>query len=176
MTIIYTVGHSRRSLEEFIHLLKDVGIDTVVDVRRWPVSRKNPQFSRVILEKALTEQGMGYVWMGDELGGYRRFGADVDDDGSARCFDSRGFTAYAQYMLRNPAAQRALRALEELAEKHTMVIMCAEKIPWACHRKLISDWLTSRGHEVIHMIDVGKLVRHKPTKCAVIKGGSLSYK
>ncbi len=176
MTIIYTVGHSRRSLEELIDLLEYVDVDILVDVRRWPTSRKNPHFSRAVLEKALTERGIRYIWMGDELGGYRRFGVDVEDDGSAKCFYSRGFAAYAQYMLRSPVALEALRALESLAGRYTVAIMCAEKVPWACHRKLISDWLISRGHEVIHIIDEGRIVEHRPTKCAVMKGGSLSYR
>ena len=172
--IVYTVGHSSRGLDELLSLLEHLGIEFIVDVRRWPTSRKYPHFNRRSLEEALSKRRIMYAWM-PELGGYRRFGVEVEDIGIARCFESEGFRAYATYILTSPEAKEALERLERLARRHRVAVMCSERIPWRCHRKIISDWLLSRGFRVVHIIDRERLVDHKPTRCADIKEGKLRY-
>ncbi len=174
MDVVYTIGHSSRGIEEFLETLASLGIRLVVDVRRWPSSRKYPHFNRGNLESALSQHGIKYLWI-PELGGYRRFGVDVEDLGIATCFESEGFRAYVTYILTSPTAEEALLRLEELARSYRTAIMCSERVPWRCHRKIIADWLLSRGFRVVHIIDPGRLVEHKPTRCAVVEGGRLTY-
>lgn len=174
MDLVYTIGHSSRSLEEFLEALLSLGIKLLVDVRRWPSSRRYPHFNRGNLESALSRHGIKYLWV-PELGGYRRFGVDVEDRGIATCFESEGFRAYATYILTSPTAEEALLRLEELARGSRTAIMCSERVPWRCHRKIIADWLLSRGFRVIHIIELGRLVEHRPTRCAVVEEGRLTY-
>lgn len=174
--VVYTLGYWGRDPNDFMGLLRLLRVELVVDIRRWPSSRYSSFYNKDVLEKSLGEVGVGYVWLGEELGGYRRLGVDVIDDGSARCFKSMGFTAYAQYMLNSPKAREALARLEEEVKKKKTVIICREARPWACHRKLVSDWLLHRGLKVVHVLDPGLYVEHKLTKCARIsKEGALSY-
>ncbi|MET1128417.1 MAG: DUF488 domain-containing protein [Thermoproteota archaeon] len=139
---IYTVGHSTRSINEFLDLLKSYGISVVVDVRRWPTSRKHPWFNREELEKALERRGIRYVWLGELLGGYREGG-------------------YESYM----ATESYRRGIEKLLETvrradGPVAIMCSEKLWFRCHRRFISDTLTSLGYKVIHILDVGRAQPH----------------
>ena len=130
--LIYTLGTSTRSQEEFIGLLKGRGIEVVVDVRRFPSSRFE-YFSEVKLAEILDEAGIGYVAMGQELGGYRRGGYQA-------------FTATTEF-------QGAVGKLEELALSRRVTILCAERLPWRCHRRFIAFELEKRGWQVIHIID-----------------------
>ncbi len=132
---IYTVGHSNRSLEEFIALLKGYKIGAVADVRRFPYSRLNPQFNRENLERALKAAGIEYVWLGNELGGYR----------------SGGYEEHTK----SDEFQKGLERLEFLAYHKRTAIMCAEKLWFRCHRRFIADELARRGWEVLHITDSG---------------------
>jgi len=171
---VYTIGHSNRSMSEFLKLLRLFGVEVVYDVRSFPSSRVAPHFSKPILAEALRREGLVYLWDG-RLGGYRRFGRDVEDLGIARCFKSEGFRAYATYLTTKSEAIEAAERLAEIAADNPTAIMCSEKIPWRCHRKIISDLMIAKGFEVIHIIDEGWKAVHKPSKCARIVQGKLVY-
>jgi len=137
---IYTVGHSNRSLEEFIALMRNHKIQVVADVRRFPRSRLNPQFNRENLEKALKAAGIGYIWLGNELGGYRSGGYEE-------------YTKAHQF-------QEGLEKLEFTAFHKRTAIMCAEKLWFRCHRRFIADELVRRGWKVLHISELGKPLSH----------------
>lgn len=126
------MGHSNLPLEGFLELLKAWGIEVVADVRRFPTSRKHPHFSREALEPALREAGIGYVFLGEGLGGYRRGGYEAH-------MKSKPFSA-------------GLRTLERLAAQGKTAIMCAERDPRGCHRQFIAAALAARGFRVIHIL------------------------
>ena len=138
MATIYTVGHGARSAEALIAILKAAGIETLVDVRAFPASRRSPQFSRDNLEGWLAGAGIGYDWQGKALGGYRR-------------------VPYPQHM-KTPAFQQAGAALAARPERTCM--MCAETNPDDCHRRHIADWLARRGHRVVHLLAPGSAREH----------------
>jgi len=129
---ICTLGTSTRSTEEFIELLSSHGVEVVVDVRRFPSSRFE-QFCREKLEGLLPEARIDYIYMGEELGGYRRGGY-------------QRFTTTPQFL-------SGLQKLEEIARKRSMAIICAERFPWRCHRRFIALELEKRGWRVSHIID-----------------------
>ena len=131
---LYTLGSGTRTLEEFLGLLRLLGIDLLADVCHFPGSRRSPHFGREALAAALSDAGVGYAWLGEELGGYRAGG-------------------YERHM-ETEAFGRGLVRLEELARAHTVAIMCAERLPWRCHRRFIADRLVARGWNVVHVIDV----------------------
>ncbi|WP_338598420.1 DUF488 family protein [Sulfolobus tengchongensis] len=170
---MYTIGHSNRSLEDFLFLLKRYKIEVLIDVRRWPRSSKYPHFNRENLMIELEKEGVEYLWK-EELGGYRKFRKDVEDRGIGKCFESEGFRAYATYILENDKAISALKEIEKINK--VKAIMCAEKLPWNCHRKIISDWYLAKGYEVIHIIENENTIRHKLSKCAMIVDNRLYYK
>ncbi|MET1100978.1 MAG: DUF488 family protein [Pyrodictiaceae archaeon] len=175
-TTIYTIGHSSRSLSQLLRLLRDKSVELVVDVRRWPSSKRFPWFNRSVLEEALRRHAIGYEWLGEVLGGYRRFGVDVEDNGGATCFRSQGFRAYALYVTTNKKAQEALRQIEEKAKSRVTTILCMERIPWRCHRKIIADILVLHGLRVVHIIDEGYEVEHRPSRCARLQAdGKVVY-
>ena len=163
--LVYTVGHSTRGLGELCRLLESAGSRLLVDVRRWAASRRSPHFSSGSLRGACGERGIGYVHL-PALGGYRRFGRDVEDMGWFRCFESEGFRAYATYLLTSPQAQRALEAVVYAALSGSRpTVMCSERVPWRCHRKVIADWLVLHGFRVVHIIEEGRLLEHTGTSC-----------
>jgi len=133
---IYSVGTSTRSETEFIGLMKTYGIKTVVDVRRFPTSRLE-HFNRKNLEVFLKREGITYVYLGDELGGYRKGG-------------------YVAYILTEEFMQ-GLESLEGLALNEPTVFVCAERLPWRCHRRFIGNALRNRGWEVIHIIETDRV-------------------
>jgi len=171
---VYTIGHSNRSLGEFIALLEGHGIQVVYDVRSFPTSRIVPHFSKSRLSESLRKMGIRYIW-DRRLGGYRRFGRDVEDHGIATCFKSQGFRAYATYLVMNQEARHAGEELAAIAEKHLTAIMCRERIPWRCHRKILSDLMLAKGFQVIHIIDERWKAVHKLSRCARVIGGKLTY-
>lgn len=139
-TVLYTLGHSHRSLEEFLALLREIGVRTVVDVRRFPGSRRWPWFQKDRLQAALESAGFRYVWLGETLGGYAR-------------------PPYPEYMS-TPAFREGLKRLENLAREGPTAILCAEKDWRKCHRRFIAQALTARGWEVVHVLDFGVRERH----------------
>jgi uncharacterized protein (DUF488 family) len=148
--MLYTIGHGTRSVDELADLLRQAGVQTLVDVRRYPTGRRQPHLSRARLEVDLAERGIGYEWWGESLGGRR----SIDAESATRSrWRSRSFAAYSAYMS-TPEFKTALARLEERAAAgESIVLMCAEVVWWRCHRRLIADALTADGVEVEHIID-----------------------
>src|SRR5205814_7639363 len=149
---MYTIGHSTRSLDEFIALLHENGIERLADIRRYPGSRRYPHFSKESLQRELPERGIEYVHMA-ELGGRRKPLPDSPNRG----LRNEQFRAYADYM-----ATSEFRAAVDrlLASDKRTTFMCAEAVPWRCHRNLLSDELLRRGVQVTHIIGPGQTQRH----------------
>lgn len=166
---IWTVGHSTRTIEEFVHLLDSFGIEAVADVRTVPRSRRNPQFDREELERALPAAGIEYMHMG-LLGGLRHPRKDSPNAG----WRNESFRGYADYM-QTPEFEEALGGLIELARRKHTAVMCAEVLPWRCHRSLIADALLLRGFEVTEIIGEGESREHRLTSFAVVEGLTLTY-
>ncbi len=141
---MYTVGHSNRTLDEFLKILHRYNIVLIIDVRRWPTSRRVPWFRREELEHALRREGIDYVWLGDLLGGYRPGG-------------------YENYMKTQDYAKgiELLRKYIDSVVQGYPAIMCRERLWFKCHRRYISDTLTSLGYEVVHIIDLDKTYKHR---------------
>ena len=167
---IYTVGHGNRSADEFTSLLRDRHIECLVDVRAHPGSRRHPHFGRVELEQSLSEADIRYVWEGASLGGRRRPRAD------SRHMAMRhpSFRAYADHMETADFRDGIERLLQRASQTPT-AIMCAERLPWQCHRYMISDFLVVRGIEVLHLIDSSKPRAHALRAEARIDDGGLVY-
>ena len=143
-TTVLTVGHSTRPLDEFVALLKAHDVSLVADVRTIPRSQHNPQFNKDSLPDSLSKVGLGYVHI-PRLGGLRHAGPDSINTG----WRNASFRGFADYMQTMPFAE-ALGKLLALATEKPTAIMCAEAVPWRCHRSLIGDALTARGYEVRH--------------------------
>ena len=167
MTRIWTIGHSTRSLDELIALLQENGVERLADIRRYPGSRRYPHFSKESLERELPARGIEYVHLA-ELGGRRKPLPDSPNHG----LRNEQFRAYADYMA--TAGFRA--AVDRLlaAEKRT-AYMCAEAVPWRCHRNLLSDELLRRGIEVTHILGTGQTQRHEMNKLARVEGDRIVY-
>ncbi|MFB3879923.1 MAG: DUF488 family protein [Armatimonadota bacterium] len=166
---VHTIGHSTRTLDEFIGLLRAHGIETVVDVRTVPRSRRVPQFDRETLPRALDAVGIGYLHM-KALGGWRHARKDSPNTG----WRNAGFRGYADYMLTGEF-EAAVNELTQLATDTRIAIMCAEAVPWRCHRWLLSDALVVRGVEVRHITSAAAPEAHKLTEFAVVKEGTITY-
>jgi uncharacterized protein (DUF488 family) len=152
--LLFTVGHSSRSLSEFLDLLGQSGIQLVVDVRAFPRSRAQPQFNEDTFPGTLAERGIRYAHH-PALGGRRRKSPDVDPACNAYWRVS-GFHNYADYAL-TPAFREALSRLRELGNLYTCAIMCAEAVWWRCHRRIIADYLLAAGDRVRHIIDSNRV-------------------
>jgi uncharacterized protein (DUF488 family) len=146
MPPVFTAGHSTRPIEELLALLAENRVATLVDVRRYPASRRHPQFSRDALAASLAEAGISYVHEPD-LGGRRA----ARPDSPHTAWRVAAFRGYADYM-ETPEFQAALDRLAQRAETETIAILCAEAVPWRCHRRLISDALVARGTSVLHIL------------------------
>jgi uncharacterized protein (DUF488 family) len=170
VTVIYTIGHGNRSAKEFVGLLEGSGIGCIIDVRAYPASRRHPQFARAALEDSLARAGIRYVWEGQAMGGRRR----PVKDSPHTALTSPGFRAYADHMMADEF-QRALDRLAALARERPAAIMCAERLPWQCHRYLISDTLVARGFAVDHIVVPGQIRNHELSRLARIREGGLIY-
>lgn len=168
----FTIGHSNRSLTELISLLKENGVEVLVDVRSWPQSRKYPHFNRDNLKKSLESKGIRYLWLGKELGGYRKAG--LGDRSPNTAWNSIGFRNYADHTL-TEEFRRGISRMIKCAEKQRVAYMCAEKFYWRCHRRIISDYLVAKGHQVTHIIDPGETRPHRLTRFARVVDGTLTY-
>lgn len=166
---VFTVGHSTRTLEDLVALLREAGATALVDVRRWPRSRHNPQFDREELERELPRRGIAYFHR-PELGGWRRARADSPNTG----LRSPGFRGYADHML-SEEFQRALDELVELARQQPAAIMCAELVPERCHRSFIADALVARGLTVHHLLSEGRSRAHAVRPQALVRDGRVLY-
>lgn len=144
---IHTIGHSTRTIEAFVESLKGHGIDLLVDVRRWPASRRCPQFHREALAASLSVAGIQYLWRGD-LGGFRKPAADSANTG----WRVATFRAYADFMM-TPQFDEIMNEMAALARKCSVALMCAEAVPWRCHRRLLADAFLVRGWPVRHIME-----------------------
>jgi uncharacterized protein (DUF488 family) len=166
----FTIGHSTHPIERFLKLLGAHRIAAVADVRRYPGSRRHPQFGAEALASSLGEQGIAYVALGDKLGGRRRA-----RPGSANAgWRSASFRGYADHMASDPFAA-GLARLAALASERRTAIMCAEGDWRRCHRQLIADALAARGWRVVHILPDGRSEAHQPTPFAEIRDGQVSY-
>jgi uncharacterized protein (DUF488 family) len=167
--VVCTIGHSTRPLAAFIELLKGHGVEKVVDVRTVPRSRHNPQFNRETLPQDLKAAGIGYVHL-PGLGGLRRPRPDSINLG----WQNPGFRGYADY-LQTRQFRENLGVLMEMAKHQRLALMCAEAVPWRCHRSLIADALWVRGVRVTHILGPGRTQAHRLAPFARVEGTDLTY-
>ena len=166
---IYTIGHSTRPLEEFSSILVAFSIGELIDIRRIPRSRKNPQYNSEALQQSLSAIGMTYTHARD-LGGLRRPRKDSVNTG----WRNESFRGYADYM-QSAEFESALERLVETAAKQAVATMCAEAVPWRCHRSLLADALFVRGVTVHHIMDERTAKPHVLTSWAHVEGLRLTY-
>jgi len=167
---ILTIGHSTHPLDRFLALLVQHEAEALVDIRRFPASRKYPHFSRDNLAAALPKSGVEYLWL-EALGGRRH---KQRDESPNLGLENKGFRNYADYMLTGEFREGVEKLLEVARQKRT-VIMCAEGLFWQCHRRLVSDFLVANGVTVQHIMPTGELRPHKLTSDTVIKSGQVTY-
>ena len=171
MVRIYTIGHSTRTIEEFLEALKSFGIRMLVDVRSYPGSRRLPHFNREERERTLAADDITCRHH-PGLGGFRKEGLGPASPNTA--LRSEGFRNYADYML-TPEFDAALKELVRWAVEQPTAYMCAEKLFFRCHRQLISDALTAQGLEVVHIMDPGVSRPHQLSEMARVEKGAVTY-
>jgi uncharacterized protein (DUF488 family) len=166
---VHTIGHSTRTIGAIVELLRAHRIKLVIDVRRWPASRRLPQFNREALHTALELQRIDYIWRGD-LGGFRKPAADSPNT----AWRVGAFRAYADFML-TPAFQTIIDELEQIAATERITLLCAEAVPWRCHRQLLADAFLAREWTVRHIMDNG-CHEHKLPPFAQREGKHIYYR
>jgi len=167
--VVLTVGHSNRPLDEFLRLLDAHGVKRLVDVRSVPRSRHNPQFNKDSLPQALERAGIAYTHM-PSLGGLRHPRKDSQNSG----WQNEGFRGFADYM-QTPEFEAALKDLVAMAGKERVAIMCAEAVPWRCHRSLIADALVVRGVRVENILSLTSTKPHQLTPFAHVFRTEVTY-
>jgi len=167
---IWTIGHSTRTIDEFISLLKENEINLLADVRVWPGSKRYPQFNKDVLAESLNAHGIRYEHF-PELGGKRKSRPDSRNT----AWRNASFRGYADYMETEQFQKGIERLLHVAAEAGSTAIMCAEAVWWRCHRSLIADYLKARGLEVLHILVANRVEPHPYTSAARIVNGELSY-
>jgi uncharacterized protein (DUF488 family) len=177
LSTVYTIGHSTRTIEQHIELLRAHKIGLLIDIRAFPASRRLPHFNREALEQSLPAAGIEYRWMPD-LGGHRK---RILEDSPNTGLRNESFRNYADYMLTPPfqnAAAEVVRLAGEFATagRGGVCIMCAEAVYFRCHRMLVSDYLVAHGNEVLHITDTNAARPHKLLAEAQIVDGQLIYK
>lgn len=166
---VMTIGHSTRTMEEFLALLRAHGVTSLADVRTVPRSRRHPHFSREVLAEALPANGIAYHHF-PELGGLRRPRADSQNGG----WQHPAFRGYADHM-QSREFREALERLLDVAQKFFTAVMCAESKWWQCHRRLIADALLARGVEVRHIMSTREAPPHELTPFARVTGTDVVY-
>jgi uncharacterized protein (DUF488 family) len=166
---LYTIGHSTRPLAELVNLLRSHDVSILADIRTIPRSRHNPQFNGDALQSELPRRDLRYVHL-PALGGLRRARPDSPNAG----WRNASFRGYADYMLTDDF-ERGLAELEALAAEGTVCLMCAEAVPWRCHRSLVADALTVRGADVEHITGPGQSHPHRLTPFAHVEGTRITY-
>jgi len=166
---VLTIWHSNRPLDELLHLLQAHHVDLVADVRKMPRSRNNPQFNKETLSEALRNAGIDYVHL-PGLGGLRRRTADSPNT----AWQNPSFLGYADYML-TADFEASLQQLLQRAGDRRAVVMCAEAVPWRCHRSLIADALCVRGAFVEHILSASRTQRHHLRPWACVEGTRITY-
>ena len=167
--MIWTIGHSTRSLEEFVALLGEHRVQFLADVRHFPTSQRVPWTAKASLAKALSDRGVAYKHF-DDLGGFRK----ALPDSVNTAWRNVGFRGYADYMA-SAEFSVALNRLIAVAQEKRTAIMCAEAVPWKCHRSLLADALVVHGLRVIHVLSSGKTQDHRLTPFARVHGGRITY-
>ena len=167
---LWTIGHSNRTIEVFLELLESQSIRLLADVRRFPGSRKHPQFNGEALQASLSAAGIGYRHFVD-LGGRRN---QRLPDSPNTAWRVQSFNAYADH-LQSHEFQAALGELMELATEQRTAIMCSEALPWQCHRRIIADAFVARGWTVLDIMGTGKPKPHALTEFAKISDGTVTY-
>ena len=166
---VYTIGHSTRTIEEFLELLKTYGITMVLDVRTVPRSRHNPQFNKETLPTILKDQNVKYVHM-PEIGGLRH----PKRDSVNLAWRNSSFRGYADFMQTKEFTDNLL-GIVALAGENCLALMCAEALPWRCHRSLISDALVVRHVKVMHIISKTSTIAHDLSEMAHVEGTKITY-
>ena len=166
---VLTIGHSTRTIEEFIQLLQAHGVTRVADIRTVPRSRRNPQFNQESLPEALRKVGIGYGHF-PKLGGLRRANPDSINLG----WRNASFRGFADHMQRADFAE-GLKDLISMIKEDRIALMCAEAVPWRCHRSLVSDALLARGIPVEHIMSVTRRQKHAMTPFAQVNGTQVVY-
>lgn len=166
---VWTIGHSTRTLDEFLGLLGEHRIEAVADVRSHPGSRHCPQFGQVALSESLIRHGLHYSWI-QALGGRRK----VRTDSVNTAWRNASFRGYADYM-QTDGFTAGLDELVGLAQERRTTMMCAEAVWWRCHRSMVADALKARGVRVLHIMGPGSVVEHPWTAPARIVDGTLTY-
>ena len=167
-TNLFTIGHSNHPQERFLALLAQHGVEALVDIRRFPGSRKHPHLHRDKLAAALQKSGVEYHWL-EALGGRRH---KQRDESPNLGLENRGFRNYADYMLTD-GFREGVEKLLEVARRKRTAILCAEGLFWRCHRRLLSDFLAAK--RVQHIMPSGELRLYNLTSGAVIEGGRVTY-
>jgi uncharacterized protein (DUF488 family) len=166
---VYTVGHSTRSLDELVGLLTSFAVTVLVDVRTIPRSRRNPQFGSDVLAAALPERGLRYEHL-RVLGGLRKARSDSPNTG----WRNKSFRGFADYMM-TPRFENGLEELRALVGDSRAALMCAEAVPWRCHRSLLADALTIRGAHVSHILGASQAIEHHLTPFGRARGNTIVY-
>jgi uncharacterized protein (DUF488 family) len=168
---LFTMGHSNLSLDRFLALLAQHSIQALVDIRRFPSSKKFPHFNQNNLVPPLQQAGIEYGWL-ESLGGRRHQAKNASSPNKG--LQNEGFRNYADYML-TEEFQKGIEMLLEIADRKRTAIMCAEAVFWRCHRRLVSDFLVANDVAVEHIMPTGELRLHKLTEGAVIEEGRVIY-
>jgi len=167
--LVLTIGHSTLPVQEFIALLQENGVSRIIDVRTIPRSRHNPQFNRDTFPEALAQAGIRYTHM-PALGGLRHAKTDSPNRG----WHNDSFRGFADYM-QTSEFSHSIERVRELSVRERIALMCAEAVPWRCHRSLIADALLVRGVRVVHIMGKAKRVTHEITSFARIDGNAITY-
>ena len=162
---VWTIGHGTRSADELVATLREAGVETLVDVRRFPGSRRNPQFGQAALAAVLDSAGIAYLHL-EDLGG-RRSGVPGED--RFGCLRVAAFRSYAAWM----SSSEWQHAIAQALGRDNPCFMCAETLPWRCHRRLIADLLVARGVEVVHLLGPGATVEQRVFAEAEVRDGRL---
>ncbi len=167
--LLYTIGHSTRTAEEFLELLQSFKIQVLADIRRFPGSKKFPQFNQEILREHLEAHGIQYIDI-EKLGGRRKKSSSPENSR----WRNPSFQAYADYM-KTAEFEQGAEELAEIATEKTTAIMCSEAVWWRCHRSMVADYFKAKGWEVLHIMGKNKTTEHPYTSPAVVKDGKVYY-
>lgn len=167
--IIYTIGHSTHTMDDFIAMLQSFGISTLADIRHFPGSGKYPHFNKENLSVALKKSGINYIHL-EDLGGRRK----VRKDSKNTRWRNESFRGYADYM-ETEAFEKGIEKLEAIALEQPTAYMCSEAVWWRCHRSMVSDYLKAKGWTVWHIMAVGKAEEHPYTSPARISRNRVYY-
>jgi uncharacterized protein (DUF488 family) len=171
LATLYTIGHSTRTLDELVSALRSHDIETLVDIRAFPMSRRLPHFNRESLEQSLPANGLRYIWM-KALGGYRKA---TRQDSPHTALRNPSFRNYADYTL-TEEFNRAIDELLQIADASPTAYMCAERVYFRCHRMIVSDWLVAHGHQVLHIDGEGPTRPHNLMAEARLIDGQVIYR